>query len=116
MGSGGICLSMRYCASGWVVWKTSPLSCEGWFWHLCHECVYVIVFLVNIVPATLRWFFRCRLHPEVPEDVSLDFVGIMSGFLTEEDYAIADAGIKLDTLTSAFFNFKSVCPAVCVAT
>ena len=73
-------------------------------------------FLVETVPATLRWFSGAGSIRKMPEDVSLDSIGIMSGSLTEEDYAIADAGIKLDTLTSAFFNFKSVCPAVCVAT
>ena len=53
---------------------------------------------------------------KMPEDVSLDSVGIISGPLTEEVFATAVAVIKLDTLTPAYLNFKSVRPAVCVAT
>ena len=58
-------LSRRYCACGWVVWKTSPLPCEGWFWHLSHECVFAIVFSCgNSACNAALCFFRCRRHPE----------------------------------------------------
>ena len=68
-------------------------------------------FPVEIMPATLRWFSGAGAIRKMPEDVSLDSVGIVSGSLTEEVFATAVAVIKLDTLTPANLNFKSVRPA-----
>ena len=47
------------------------------------------------------------------EDVSLDSADITSGSRTEEVFATAVAVTKLDTLTPAHLNFKSVRPATC---
>ena len=110
-------LSLRCCAFGWVVWRTSPPSCEGWFWHLSHESSLPLSFPVEIVPATLRWFFQVQAPSgRCLRTFSWTLSASYPGPSLRRFFATAVAIIKLDTMTPAYLNFKSVRPAGCVAT
>ena len=95
-GSNGKCLSMGCCALvGWTGW------------HLCHE-------LCKVVPATLCWFFHVRVpFGSCLRTSSWPLSASCQGPSLRRIFATAVTVIKLDTLTSAFFNFKSVRPALC---